>query len=347
MTDPVGDHLLGYLLGALEDAEYEAVEDCLRCSPKLQRELQLARELLEPLDAARCDFLPPVDLAARTCRRVASRSERSKPKRQPPPRQSVPATASRSVPAAPAAMSDEDGASGWVSGLRWQDVVVGGGVLVAVALLLFPAIEDSRFQARLMDCQDNLRQIGLALTQYSQYHHGHLPPLPVDERRAAGGIYASTLWQSGCLGDPRCFICPDSPLARDHGCDIPVLAAAKRKQLDRLQHWMRGGGHFGPGCAHDGGYRGTIYPGRSNLVLLAYSQAIGQAGCQGDDHYRDGRNVLFEDCRVEFLVFPRLHPTVDDFSASRRGQMAAGVYGHSSVVDHSDSPPITSIKAER
>ena len=54
--------LLGYLLGALDDAERDGVEEAIRRDPQLQRELETLRERIEPLDELAAEADPPPDL---------------------------------------------------------------------------------------------------------------------------------------------------------------------------------------------------------------------------------------------------------------------------------------------
>ena len=72
MSDPARDQLLGYLLGALDDAEQELVAERLENVGELRRDLAVLSRALAPLDAVRRDYSPPPDLAARTCRLVVS-----------------------------------------------------------------------------------------------------------------------------------------------------------------------------------------------------------------------------------------------------------------------------------
>src|SRR5262249_25535419 len=68
------EQLLGYLLGALEPQECEQVEEQLASDHVLQRELELLRGALEPLEMDDESFDPPHDLAADTCVSVAKQA---------------------------------------------------------------------------------------------------------------------------------------------------------------------------------------------------------------------------------------------------------------------------------
>lgn len=60
------DNLLGYLLGALEAEDIEQVSLALQSDPQLQRQLELVRRALEPLEFCRETVDAPPDLAVRT-----------------------------------------------------------------------------------------------------------------------------------------------------------------------------------------------------------------------------------------------------------------------------------------
>ncbi len=178
--------LLGYLLGALDDCERERIDGRLARDPDLEAELARVEESLEPLRAVRQAHRPAPGLAARTCRMVFAYSEAltgrmaqglatRRPARQ------------RARTMSPAAVPPSSTAT-W----GWSDLVVAVSVFLAIAGLIFPAIQSSRTNLRLAACQNNLRQIGLTQAQFQQAHA--VPAM------TAGVPYASLL-REGILTD--------------------------------------------------------------------------------------------------------------------------------------------------
>jgi len=157
------EHLLGYLLGALEPTEHEMVEARIERDPALRHDLERLRSKVAPLAADNQDHEPPVGLAARTCNFVAARA---------------------TCKASPATVGGLTPGSSW----RLQDLLVAGGICIAASLLVFPAISHSQFNARLMACQNNLREVGVALGHYSEVHRGYFPLVPQQGRLAVAGI---------------------------------------------------------------------------------------------------------------------------------------------------------------
>ena len=86
--------------------------------------------------------------------------------------------------------------------LNRADVAVAALIFVIAGLLVLPAINGTRFQARVAACQDNLRQVGQALTEYSHKNHDVFPVVPAEGNLAAAGIYAPILTQEGFLTEP-------------------------------------------------------------------------------------------------------------------------------------------------
>jgi hypothetical protein len=181
MPDPFRQQLLGYLIGALEDSEKGAIERQLVGNPGLQEKLARARESLEPLESARRTYRPPTDLAARTCRLVALYG--------PPPGGPLaqtavahPGAAARRLGRMTASSSPPSSVAQW----SWADLSVAAAILVVLSLLVFPAVTRNRDHARLVACQENLRQFGLSLAQLGQEHPEMVPMPPAREKPPAG-----------------------------------------------------------------------------------------------------------------------------------------------------------------
>src|SRR5690606_1768859 len=100
---------------------------------------------------------------------------------------------------------------------RWSmaDLVVAAGVFLAATMLFWPALNQSRYAARVRTCQNNLRQIGMALTSYSEKYPGQFPAVEMNHRLNRGGVYALMLRQRGLLPESRVVICPSSERAEE------------------------------------------------------------------------------------------------------------------------------------
>lgn len=152
--------LLGYLLGALDEGEQERVQRHLARDPGLAAELARVEESLEPLRSVTRAHQPPPGLAARTCRRVFAYSQ-ALAGRRGEPRASRRPVRERARAMSPAAVPPVSTAA-W----GWGDVLVAAGVFLAIAGLLFPAIQRSRMNMRTVACQNNLRQLGVTQAQF-------------------------------------------------------------------------------------------------------------------------------------------------------------------------------------
>ena len=67
---PMHERLIGYLLGALDTDETNLVEEELRNSRLVRRQLDILRISLGPLEPDREHCEAPAGLAARTCQRI-------------------------------------------------------------------------------------------------------------------------------------------------------------------------------------------------------------------------------------------------------------------------------------
>jgi len=166
--------LLGYLLGALDDRQQRRIDEQLIKSPELQAELARVEEDLEPLRRMSRWHQPPLGLAARTCSMVFAFSEALAARKSAPRSPRVPVRR-RARSMSPTAVPPSSTAT-W----GWSDLLVAVSVFLAIAGLIFPAIQNSRMNMRMVACQNNLREIGVANAQFQQSH----PPAFVDPAMA-------------------------------------------------------------------------------------------------------------------------------------------------------------------
>lgn len=265
------EHLLGYLVGALDSEDHETVEKHLREHPHLHADLERLRRGIEMLAVDVGHIDPPHGLAVRTCKVVADRRS----------------TASSRVLAMPFA------------GARWgiQDLLVAAGIFIAASMLFFPWMTESRATARKAVCQDNLRAIGSAAAQYSELHNEWFPHVPASGKLASSGMFASLLHHTGFISEPKRFICPSCPLSKKSDFRIPSadeLAAATPGEDEQLRKILGGSYGFTLGHLENGEYQPPRNRHRPRFALA--SDAPGSKR-----HGTCGHNVLFEDGHVDFL----------------------------------------------
>lgn len=176
MTDPIDEQLLGHLLGVLDDHEQQSLDARLEHNEELCRELAAWRRRLAPLEALRPDDEPPPGLAQRTCRLVAAYAS----------------VTANSHLAPKCRMSPRPVPPGRSTQVGWFDMVAGAVLSFVAVALVVPAIQSSRFDARLAACQNGLRQFGTALTQYSNYQRDRLTQLANNQRLTNAGLVAAS-----------------------------------------------------------------------------------------------------------------------------------------------------------
>jgi hypothetical protein len=309
------EQLIGYLLDALEPAEQEQVQTQLNRDPQLQRELELLSRSLLPLAADREFLEPPRGLAERTCAYVAQQA------------------APVSLPAAPAPVARQ-----W----SMADMVVAAGIFLAASLLFFPAMSQSRFAARVTQCQNNLRHFGMALNNYASFHRGFFPNVPLEGRCSAAGVVAVRLREQGFLEGPHLAICPASSLADEAAIfEIPTadeLESASEHALPALHRRMGGSYGFNLGYVQNGRYFSPRNLHRERFAVMADSPSA-EAPHRSVNHGACGQNVLFEDGHVQYLTTCRAHGCRDDFYTNEKGVVGPGVDMYDAVIGRSETKP--------
>jgi hypothetical protein len=323
VDDRLHERLLGYALGALDEAEQLEMERQLAADPGLRRDLETVQQSLEPLADVYTDHNPPPGLAAKACAYVADEAERL---------QAVQPGISRA-------------AARLETRSRWSlaDWVVMSGICAAAILLFFPAVLNSRFLSRVTMCQNNLRQLGTSLVHYSEYFgDGYLPHVPTEGNRSFAGIYSPTLQECGLLVDSRQVICPDSALAAQaEPFRVPTVSeidAARGRQILILQQRAGGSYAYNLGVILDGRHMPVQNRGRAYFAIMADAPQ----NSWGQPVHQHGANILYEDMHISFVVNGPHVQLIDDPFCNRFGRCEAGVDINDAVVAPSDFPPVRS-----
>ncbi|TWU03682.1 anti-sigma factor family protein [Neorhodopirellula pilleata] len=210
------EDLIGYLLGALEPDEMRRVEAWLRDSEEARRQLAKLEAALNGLDAADQNAEiepPPVDLVARTLASLPPMLPQDNDHEQlgdfDDGAMEDAVTIRSSSQLSPVA--ELGGGHGW----NWRDwlaSVTAACVVIAIAL---PSMIEGRFVARKQACQDNLRELGVAMTQFvNRNAEQRLPSIAPEGYQAFAGMYGPRLREAGLLHGIERTLCPS--LKRDH-----------------------------------------------------------------------------------------------------------------------------------
>ncbi|MCI0358742.1 MAG: hypothetical protein L0211_09695 [Planctomycetaceae bacterium] len=333
--NPTREHLLGYLLGALEPAEQAEVERELARDMRLRDELERLEDCVGRiglLDEPE-HYSPPEGLATRACEYVACESqELVRPAQRP---REVAAFSSVADPAEVAGSRR----------LTWVDLLTAAAVLIAGFALFFPALSLSRFQAQVATCQNHLRQTGLALQQHAVLDELHrFPQIATVGNRSRAGIYAPTLVNNQLVLDPRSFVCPTGYYGTHlNELQIPSweqLDAAQGAMLAQLYEAMGGDYGFNMGYQQDGQLVAPRDERRPNYVLLADKPSDRRPGRTTANHGGRGQNLLCEDGRVCWCPTVPTAEVTDDPFHNRQGKVLAGLDRHDAVIGASPDSPL-------
>ncbi len=190
--------------------------------------------------------------------------------------------------------------------------------------------------------QDNLRELGIALVDYSEKAgQGHFPEVPTEGNRAVAGIYAPVLLDAGYLTDENRIICPSSALAREADTwELPTLNQIDQAsgRLLMLFHRSMGGSYgYSLGVVDNGRHRAPRNLGRTYFALMADAPSLQLAGHRSTNHGGRGDNILYEDGHIRYVV--ESNAQGDDPFLNRLGWIEAGIDPDDAVVAPGFVPP--------
>lgn len=330
MNESVREHLLGYILGALDEDEHRQLDEQLKTDPRLRAELASLQRSVAPLEADREHHDPPPGLALRTCCRVIESSERSGAEGSTNAHDAK-------VQLGSAPLRDAIGFRHW----NMADLCVAAGIVLASSFLFVPAVAHSRYAAQRTYCQNNLRQLAMAMGQYSEHNRGYFPQIPVSGNRSIAGIVGPILRDGGYLSADNVLMCPSASVERRFNpWEMPTLSEidkAQGEQLASMQRRAFGSYGYNLGCWVGGRYVGPRDQHRAFFALVSDSPSRRLPGFQSENHGGRGQNVLFEDGHYQYVARCVGGNCVDPLFLNREGQMEPGLDLDDTVIGYSEA----------
>jgi hypothetical protein len=340
------EDLLGYLLGALEPHEMRRVAQLLRDDPVARERLAEIERSLKPLEESYKPVEPPpADLVSKTLANL------------PPQSESIIDQQASPSPLTLAPMQGGVDAPRNAT-VTWIDWVAGTTAVAVILGLLLPSMAQGRFESRKIACQDQLRQIGTALTQFVyRNQQERLPAVAETGSEAFAGVYAVRLNEFGLMTDPSIRWCPsldqpaqdDAEMARINELgSIQDLHRASPVQLLDIQQFAGGHYAYNLGVIEQNHLTSPRYGARASFAVMsdapletvtdrsALTARVGHSGI--------GINVLFEDGRVRFIPLPSLESLPDHPLFNHRGEVEAGVNVDDASLAPSSRPPFVNVR---
>ena len=317
VNQPSQEDLLGYVLGALDADQQQALQKLIDEDPQIEERMLEIRSSINPLELLDepCGMRP--GLARRTCEMVANYQN-------------------------DVAQQKNEFREPLVSGSSWsaQDFLVAAASIAILAAILIPILDQSRYQAQIAKCQGNLVSLGTSLASYDDAH-GHLPPIsPGDTHEPYMAYMLSVLRDTKFLEDDNQVAC--AAVRRNEPICIPSCNEIRHCEagpdFNRIRTRSCGDyafsfGHFDSNKTYHPPSVGE-YPHR---VLIADKPSVRWIGGPSDNHRGNGQNVLWQDLSTRFI---KGNSVADDgIYTNDYNSVAPGVGAHDSVIGPSHLSP--------
>ncbi len=202
---------------------------------------------------------------------------------------------------------------------------------ISTVTLAVPALINSRHQAQLTACRNNLRTVGRAIGDYADIHRGRMPVGEPGSPFETVGAYAPILAAESLIRDDD-LICPSSSFKNEVGTfRIPTAEQLIRMKPDALAYMQRvmGGSYgFTLGYAIDGAVQELKREGNPFRVVMADRPEGGDLAVA----HGNGMNVLFDDGHCAFLHLDSPSLLDPQLFVNRIGAVAPGLDQDDSVI---------------
>lgn len=329
------EHWMGYLLGALDEDEQALVERQIAHNPQAAEELDQLRSHLLLLSDGLDEAAPPPGLAARTCALLEN----------PALLAQVVDTAVPADEDAPRPKSRGTFESLGAGGSRFSllDTVVALGVCIAAAFIFFPTLASSRTLASRLQCENNLRRVGVALQEFASANADHrYPTIAPHGPLSVAGAYAPQLLSDGFLRYPERLQCAEKKtmLGQQTLPTVQQLLDAPQHDLEQMQAKLAAVYNYNLGIQKNGEVIGPEMRGRARYPVASDNLFV-QGGAISPMAHADGRfNILFDDGHVEFIALEDLPGPMNHFFLNDEGKVAAGLSEDDPVVAIGTAHPL-------
>ncbi len=329
------DDLIAYLLGDADRELKSKIEQSLQTDASTRERISELRSVLGHLDSFRQDVaLPPNDLVDATMARIDAELHDSAP------------TPADTHALSPTAISSKRSAT-------FLDAPALALCIGAICCLILPAVLQVRYQARKLQCADNLQDTGKQLITYASSDPAQrYPAIPESGPLAFAGYYVVQLQEAGMPLRQSSLKCPS--LLGFPGYDSPPptvidsqsVAQLRPLDLQIAQRAMGGDFAYSLGMIQAGKIVAPKLRGSSQVAILADSPVISDSGEKFVAHAGKGMNILYDDGRVVFVSTGSLDPTgrwpnaADYPFRNQLGTHEAGLSPQDSSLAPSHFPPV-------
>lgn len=322
------EYFLEYLTNALDADTKAAVEAYLERNPAGRARLASLREVMAPLAFDAESPPPPPCLAERTLARVAEHICAA-------PRD--PAELPQAPPITPASLPAPR--SWW----RRADALIAVCLffaVVGIGLTILGRLRGPTSAVLLAECQNNLRQFGVALQTYHDQNR-KFPDIAREEApRDVAGMFVPILHDAGALPSSASIRCPGVGAPMSNQLSLAALRGMNAADFEQHAACLSLCYAYSLGYREAGVYHGPAdHPqaSKSQTPMMADRPPAEGVFANSLNHGGSGQNVLFADGSVRFL--PNRLFGADDIFVNRDRKVAAGLDVADAVLGYSSARP--------